>query len=175
MCDLPRVNVGCGPLPLPGYDNLDLRAYDEWEGRTDCRLHDVREGLPFADGSVAEVRGDQFPEHLTLEELAAFLRECRRVLVERGELRLSFPDTITIAEWAAGGELDAIPENNGRPPIEGVPPGMMVLQIHARDEQWGHVICVTVELLHQMVEAAGLKVDWVARCATNGLVIGRKE
>jgi len=169
-----RVNVGCGPLPLPGYVNLDKRAYAAWEGRADCRVHDVREGLPFADGSIAEVRGDQFPEHLSLPELAAFLQECRRVLAERGEVRLSFPDMIGIAQMAAAGGLDGVLPANGREPTPGVPAGLTVMDMVARCEAWGHVTCLTVELLQQMVQAAGLAVDWIARCGTNGLVIARQ-
>ena len=62
---------------MPGYLNIDCD--DTPPARPDL-VHDVRLWLPFADGTVHEVRGDQFAEHLTLEELAAFLQECSRVL-----------------------------------------------------------------------------------------------
>jgi len=165
-----RVNVGCGQVVLPGYLNIDCD--DTPPARPDL-VHDVRLWLPFADGTVHEVRGDQFAEHLTLEELAAFLQECRRVLVEGGEVRLSFPDMVGQAEAAARGELDEVPGENGAEPTPGVPPGLTVLNWQ-QGPMWGHRTLLTVELMRQMVEQAGFDVQWAARCGCNGLVIGRR-
>lgn len=97
-----RLNLGCGFERKAGWVNVDLI-----DG-VDLQL-DLRERLPFAEGSVAAIYSSHLFEHLglvgagdslgTVIETAAdpsdaltFLRECRRVLTPDGRLDLVVPD-----------------------------------------------------------------------------------
>lgn len=79
------LNIGCGNQKLPGFINLDI------EPGADVQA-DVREGLPFANKSVQGIYSEHFIEHLSPAEGIAFLRECRRILIPNGIIRLATPD-----------------------------------------------------------------------------------
>jgi len=108
-----RLNLGSGLRPRPGWINVDLTAPSP-----DLRL-DLREPLPFADASVAEIYTEHFFEHLDYASVAdstawhldppgdpsealSFLRECLRVLVPGGVLDIVVPDAECIlSDYAA--------------------------------------------------------------------------
>ena len=98
-----RLNLGSGLRPRPGWINVDLTA-----PTPDLRL-DLREPLPFGDGTVAEIYTEHFFEHLDYasvgdstawsldlpndpSEALSFLRECQRVLIPGGVLDIVVPD-----------------------------------------------------------------------------------
>lgn len=167
-----RVNVGCGRRPLPGYINLDMQRYAGAEyALAEFVMCDIRDGLPFEDESVAEVRADQFIEHLTLEELRAFLQECHRVLCEWGEVRLSFPDITAIAREAEAGRQDHVADRE-RCGVPGVPKGLCVLNhaVHG----WGHRIILTAPLARVLI-AQWFEPLWEGRNTTNAIIIARKN
>ena len=56
-----KLNLGCGKNELPGYDNRDIKAGQP------CYP------LPFADGTVEEVRASHVLEHLTFREASEAL------------------------------------------------------------------------------------------------------
>ena len=115
-----KVNVGCGPnLFLDGWINLDredmasyiaflrtakdLSAMPAWQARLAKRLqagedlafrvHDLRNGLPFATSSVDRIYLGQIIEHLNpVYEAPQLLAECYRVLRPGGILRIATPD-----------------------------------------------------------------------------------
>ena len=113
-----RVNVGCGPSPISGWENLDnspsvaIARLPSWCGSVLARIGAIgpeqarvvsaarggairrahAEKLPFADGSVAVVYSSHMLEHLGRDEARAFLLECRRILRPGGILRLVVPD-----------------------------------------------------------------------------------
>lgn len=163
-----RVNVGCGPLPLPGYENLDLQAYPEWTGEITTKVWDIRAGLPYPDRSIAEVRGDQLLEHLTLAEIVAFLDECQRVLCPLGEVRFSFPDITT----ARRDIIDASRVEELGQGIPGVENEFVAFNMLAW--QWEHRTVLTVEYLLPMF-AQRFTVLHAATFWTNGTIIARKE
>lgn len=53
---------------------------------------DLRNHLELKSGSVRHIHCEHVLEHLERDEAARFLRECRRVLVAEGTLRLILPD-----------------------------------------------------------------------------------
>ena len=167
--DLPRVNCGCYRNPLPGYVNLDMQdTCRECERGDEILMLDVREGLPFGDGAVAEVRGDQFLEHLSLPELVAFLDECKRVLCVGGEVRFEFPDMIA----RNGGDPKTwLVEAQGMQ-VPGVPDALVMYNLLTHD--WGHQCILTLELLLPMFEAR-FRVTHAARFGSNALIIATKE
>jgi predicted SAM-dependent methyltransferase len=98
-----RLNLGSGFHPKPGWINVDL--VDEL---SDLQL-DLREPLPFADNSVAQIYTEHFFEHLSFTSPAdslareieapgspsdalTFLRECLRVLAPGGTIDIGVPD-----------------------------------------------------------------------------------
>jgi len=169
-----RLNVGCGNLLLPGYLNIDLQNPAAIAPGQHFLQADVRAGLPCQDGAACEVRADQFLEHLTLEELPPFLRDCRRVLCPGGEARFTFPDLAGQIAAAEAGLLDHVVAANGRQPIDGVPAGLLVLNWTC-GLMWGHRSVLTTRLVLEMVNSAGLRGTWASRCDTNGLVVAVRD
>lgn len=80
-----RLHVGCGPVHLPGWINIDVRRYDAADF-----IWDVRDGLPFID--LAYIFAEHFIEHLPYWEARRFFRDCRRALDTTGVLRVSTPN-----------------------------------------------------------------------------------
>lgn len=81
------INLGCGSSALEGWVNVDIAR-----GPSIDVVWDLRQGLPFADGSCAAIFSEHVIEHVTKEDGLKLLRECHRVLQRGGVLRLSTPD-----------------------------------------------------------------------------------
>lgn len=82
-----RVNVGCGPVPLPGYVNCDARDLPGVDVVADAG------NLPFAPGEVAEIFSAHVLEHFPQEYLRrTLLPYWRTLLAPSGELRAVVPD-----------------------------------------------------------------------------------
>lgn len=89
-----KLNVGCGPVHLPGYLGVDLYA--------DCadRRDDARTLATFADGSVDEVYASHLLEHLGRFGGQLAVNTWFRVLRSGGELRVILPDiAYSIRRW----------------------------------------------------------------------------
>jgi predicted SAM-dependent methyltransferase len=90
-----KVNIGCAMSQfMQGWINLDSLDYNQFaqEWRYRFLQHDVRDGLPFATGTVDIIFTSHFLEHLDYREGLAFLRDCRRVLKPKGVMRIVVPD-----------------------------------------------------------------------------------
>ncbi len=115
--NLIRINLGCGPATLPGFDNIDNspsvflarhpalkkllfqigllpRKHYETKWPTDILWQDASRRLRYADGSVDRIYSSHFLEHLPRETGRKVLRECRRVLKQDGIFRLVVPDLV---------------------------------------------------------------------------------
>ena len=108
-----RLNLGSGFHPKPGWINVDL--IDE---NSDLQL-DLREELPFGDGSASEIYTEHFFEHLSYTSPAdslarqletpehpsdamTFLRQCWRVLVPGGRFDIVVPDAeVALKDYVA--------------------------------------------------------------------------
>jgi predicted SAM-dependent methyltransferase len=92
-----KLHIGCGPQILKGWVNIDNASYPGVD-----QVLDVTTGLPFQDASF--VFAEHFIEHLSYEQAAGLLRECRRVLRDDGVLRLSTPnlDWVWITHYRMG-------------------------------------------------------------------------
>jgi len=86
------LNIGCGDRFHPAWTNVDIVPADP-----SVIAHDIRRGLPFADGTFAVVYHSHVLEHLTREEARALLRSCHRILRPAGILRVVVPDLEQIA------------------------------------------------------------------------------
>ena len=113
-----RLNVGSGPQVADGWISIDgswqarfaghpaAAQFVSWvTGRevghwpAGIRCHDVRRGLPFADGSAAVVYSSHMIEHLFRDEAQRFMRDVRRVLAPGGICRIVVPDMRSMIGW----------------------------------------------------------------------------
>lgn len=81
-----KLNLGCGPYPMPGYINIDINPRQKPD-----MVRDVRKGLPFDTASVDEIHASHFLEHLTCDEMLDALEEFHRVLKPGSVLRAVVP------------------------------------------------------------------------------------
>jgi len=96
-----KLNLGCGKNNRPGWVNIDLCSRGP-----DVQL-DLREPLPFDDGSVALIYNEHFFEHLSFpEDINRLLASFIRVLEPGGVLSMGMPD--------AEAGLRAYVEDNGK-------------------------------------------------------------
>lgn len=82
-----RLGRLAAPLVLSGERR---RLYDALEG--EVRRHDLRQGIPFPDGSVDAVYHSHVLEHIDRAAVPGFLAEVRRVLRPEGVHRIVVPD-----------------------------------------------------------------------------------
>src|SRR6266850_3689498 len=83
-----RLHFACGKVHLPDWVNIDQQVDPDivdvsW---------DLRRPLPLAHGSAEFIFHEHFLEHLTVQEGLALLRECHRLLMPGGVLRVAMPD-----------------------------------------------------------------------------------
>ena len=84
---------------------------------------DIRQPLPFADGSVDWVYAEHLIEHVSLTDGTVWLAEVRRILAPGGVLRLTTPDLATYVDgYRAGGPFFG--RHRGRMRAAGVGPPM---------------------------------------------------
>jgi predicted SAM-dependent methyltransferase len=81
-----RLNVGSGPVQIPGWVSIDVVGMN-----ADLRW-DLSLGMPFPDGSVDAAFLEHVLEHFTVADALALLADCRRVLAPDGVIRLGVPD-----------------------------------------------------------------------------------
>jgi predicted SAM-dependent methyltransferase len=84
-----RLHLGSGPNYKPGWVNIDLLSSDPSD-----LLLDLREPLPFANGSAAYIYSEHVFEHFSYPgEVNRLLAECLRVLAPGGTFDVGVPDT----------------------------------------------------------------------------------
>ena len=93
-----KLHLGCGPLALPGWVNIDNQRYPGVD-----KVLDLRKGLPYKD--ISFVFAEHFIEHLAYDDALKLMRESRRVLRDDGVLRLSTPNLDWV--WVTHYRLDA--------------------------------------------------------------------
>ncbi|MGH7517719.1 MAG: class I SAM-dependent methyltransferase [Gemmatimonadales bacterium] len=94
------VNLGCGKDYRPGYVNVDINVVF----RRDLWL-DLRQPLPFVDGTIDGIFCSHVLEHFPLDQTSAIARECRRVLQPDGVLRVGVPDVEPAIQAYQRGDL----------------------------------------------------------------------
>lgn len=93
--NLVKLNIGCYINQFHhNWINLDVHDLNQFAQQHGYRYQqcDVKNGLPFATGSVDMVYSSHMFEHLSYDEGLAFLRECRRVIKPNGLMRFLVPD-----------------------------------------------------------------------------------
>ncbi len=80
-----QLHLGCGPIALEGWINIDNQPYAGIDFRWD-----LARGIPFRNARY--VFAEHFIEHLSYQQGADFTRGCREALRDDGILRLSTPN-----------------------------------------------------------------------------------
>jgi len=136
-----KLNLGCGPVQPRGWTNIDgsrrawlasqVPALDNllvrWrilpptEFDSQTKFVNLLKGLPFGDASVQFIYAGELWEHLESEEALNLTKECYRVLIGGGILRVCVPDGP--AFWAKylklyDQEMAKPPENRDSMPLE---------------------------------------------------------
>jgi predicted SAM-dependent methyltransferase len=126
-----RLHVGCGPVHLDGWINIDVRRYPAVDF-----ILDVRDGLPFHD--LRFIFAEHFIEHLPFWEAQRFLSDCRSALAPDGVLRLSTPnlDWVFRSQYESGGVRDCF-------------------QLNQAFRGWGHQFLYNAETLAAVLRKAG--------------------
>ncbi len=83
----PKLHVGCGNRPIPGWCNIDVAHLN-----SEVQYVDALKPLPFASASFQYVFSEHFIEHLTLDQGIQFFKEAFRVLRPGGVLRTGTPN-----------------------------------------------------------------------------------
>jgi predicted SAM-dependent methyltransferase len=97
-----RLHLGCGSKYKSGWINVDLHQ------DADLQL-DVRENLPFGEGTVSMIYSEHFFEHLEYPtEVLHLLRESMRVLEPGGTFSVGVPDAEETLFQYAQGQLPAL-------------------------------------------------------------------
>jgi predicted SAM-dependent methyltransferase len=81
------LNLGCGSRCHPEWLNVDSRP-----SAPGVFVHDLREGIPFADESLDVVYHSHLLEHITKKQAVRFMKDCFRVLKRGGIIRIVVPD-----------------------------------------------------------------------------------
>jgi predicted SAM-dependent methyltransferase len=137
-----RLHVGCGPVVMSEWVNLDI------DGRPDIFV-DLTRRLPFGDGSVGFVFSEHVIEHLSLAEASYSMKEFARVLAKDGVIRIATVDLDQViskyhGDWADQRWLSTDGQN-----------------IHTRAQmlnaifyQWGHKFIYNEEELRFLLQSS---------------------
>ncbi len=85
-----KLNIGCGTDYKDGWINIDNNSDNNIE-KLDLNW-DLRNPLPFKDGTVDFIFNEHFMEHLTVEQSLQANQDFMRVLKKGGVLRIAMPD-----------------------------------------------------------------------------------
>jgi predicted SAM-dependent methyltransferase len=116
-----KLHLGCGSTVVPGWENIDkspsiVLARVPALRRALATVHvltpeqanadfpsgivraDVRRGLPYEDATVHYIYSSHMIEHMSRWQGLALVKECRRVLMPDGVLRLATPDLAQVVD-----------------------------------------------------------------------------
>ncbi len=150
---VPKLNLGCGRHPLPGWLNSDYHP------ESDRELYlDVRKPFPFEPSTFEFVYCEHMIEHLTPASADFMLRECARVLRPGGRLRLATPNLVFLVEMYRGQKsplqeryLAWAAQSSGLPSDEA--DGVYLINHFVR--AWGHRFIYDEESLRRAMARAG--------------------
>lgn len=94
-----RLNLGSGATKIPGFVNVDLCHGSDIQ-------HDLREPLPFKDGSIDEIKATHVIESFYQWELKDILKDWKRVL--NGTITIEFTDLNDTIKLYLNGEIHGL-------------------------------------------------------------------
>lgn len=100
-----KVEIGAGSKRSADWVTID--------NNDNCDINwDLRDGIPFPDGSVSVVYSSHFLEHLTYREGQQMLSECKRVLKPGGTILICVPDSKMYIESYMKDDVAAMKEHS---------------------------------------------------------------
>jgi predicted SAM-dependent methyltransferase len=140
------IHLGCGPVRLEGWVNIDLNRASE----ADVRI-DLRGGLPLQPETVSRIYSEHVLEHLSLEDGQRLLEDCFTALQPEGVIRIAMPDLRRLVEsylgdWRNQAWLDD-------PVYEDIDTPSRMMNVSFRS--WGHRYLYDLEDLTLRLTTAG--------------------
>jgi SAM-dependent methyltransferase len=163
---VPKLQLGTGPNPLPGWLNTDLFPDVDPEHRSELVRLDAAKPFPLADMSLDYVFSEHQIEHIAEADARLMVEECFRVLKPGGRIRLSTPDLWAIVRLYEDPLGDAEHHyvawvmTRFRPGISWGNPRCHVINHIFKDH--GHQFIYDYETLSALLEGAGFRE--VIRC-----------
>ncbi len=135
-----QLHLGCGPLALESWINIDNQPYAGIDFRWD-----LARGIPFRNARY--IFAEHFIEHLSYQQGSDFMRECRAALRDDGILRLSTPNLdwvwkIAYQPAAWNGEDDALRD---------------CFVVNRAFRGWGHQFLYNLTTLTALLQNAGFE------------------
>lgn len=87
------INLGCGQRFISSWYNIDYQSNNK-----DVIQHNLNKGIPFPDNYFDAVYHSHVLEHFTKEDAEEFIKECHRVLIPGGIIRIAVPDLEQISK-----------------------------------------------------------------------------
>jgi len=157
-----RLHLGCGARVIEGWINIDEKL--DPSVSSDLLQHfaalDLRERLPYDTGSVDRIFSEHFLEHLHRHDAVKLLKECRRVMIPGGVIRVSVPDLRTLIDKYLERDLDFASAVGWAPatPCQLVNEGLRL---------WGHLFVYDAAELVLVFREAGF--DGLVITTTHGI------
>lgn len=155
-----KIEIGCGKNIAPGFKGVDIDASLNPDFVADMRR------LPFADGTIEEIRAVHCIEHIPWQEVSAALREWARVLHPEGRIFLATPSLRFIIDKYLDGswtkDFDIFqPGEKAFCSIDGRPSRDKWVNFKLFSSQVGqdkHCACYSADWLCAEMQAAGFRV-----------------
>ncbi len=149
-----KLQIGTGSRLKQGWLNTDL------SGLGGLAYLDATSRFPFEDGSFRYVYSEHFIEHISYEEGAFMLRECRRILADGGRIRIATPDLEQYVKLYTEPDSPEVKQymrnkvaRNRWPERENRACFVFNLQMRS----WGHRFLYDFQTLRRAVEDAGFR------------------
>jgi predicted SAM-dependent methyltransferase len=94
-----KLHFGCGPVLLQGWINIDLHV-----NPAKGVVWDVTKPFPLPDNSCRCIYHEHLLEHLPPAQGAAFLKDCHRLLMPGGVVRIAMPSLQYVIEKYQSGD-----------------------------------------------------------------------
>jgi len=151
--DFAGLQIGSGPHHLDGWLASDILP---WDLRT--VYADATKPLPFDDDTFDYIVAEHIIEHLEYKDAMLMLRECHRILKEKGVLRLSTPDILLTHRLMNRPLTDTLERYvwwSNRTFDGAVDPQSAVHAVNRLQHEWGHKFLYDEETLSNALTQSG--------------------
>jgi predicted SAM-dependent methyltransferase len=126
-----KIQFGCGGNLLDGWQNHDIEV-------------DIAETLPYVDNSALFVYASHVVEHVLPAQALSFFKECHRILVYDGVMRITVPSIARVYQMADQEYLDWLGRSGfGQPTRQSAIENLIVN--HGHLAVWSHsTLCATI-------------------------------
>lgn len=149
-----KLQLGAGPHNPEGWLNSDIEP-------TDRQIYlDASARYPFSDGSFHYIFAEHLIEHLPWEGGLAMLKECHRVLVPEGKIRLHTPNLLRVIQFVTHSgepETRVIIEAVARRFGWSANPVLPAYVFNKGMREWGHQFIYDPATLKRTLELAGFR------------------